>query len=86
MDSSVVYGVRKSYVWAKTAAKQAYARAMELSEPSPTLAAQMQIVLEMLSAREACSGRHVACYMPCMRPRVGRADDRPATFGKGGES
>ena len=39
VDSSVVYGARKSYLWATTVAKQVYAHAMELSEPSPTLSA-----------------------------------------------
>ena len=49
-SSSVVYGVRKSYLWATTAAKQAYARAMELSEPSPTIVANIQFCLEFVSA------------------------------------
>ena len=40
VDSSVVYGVRKSYFWDTMAAKQAYARAKELSEPSPQQSAK----------------------------------------------
>ena len=50
VDSSVVYGVRKSYFWDTMAAKQAYAHAKELSEPHPQLSAKMQIVLDLFSA------------------------------------
>ena len=45
VDSSVVYGVRKSFFWDTMAAKQAYAHAKELSEPSPTLSAKVQLVI-----------------------------------------
>ena len=43
VDSSVVYGVHKSYFWGTMAAKQAYAHAKELSEPNPQLSAQCRL-------------------------------------------
>ena len=50
VDSSVVYGACKSYVWDTMAAKQADVHAKELCGPSPRLFANMQIAFDLFSA------------------------------------
>ena len=50
VDSSAVYGARRSYFWDTMAAKQADAHAKELSGPNPRLFAKTQIAFGLFSA------------------------------------